>query len=567
MRSRRTPAAGGARREAIRGRRLGPAPVVPWPQSPEYRRKRAAHRVRRAAGHGPAWRGLLAIAVVLHPAACSFAPAPSVPEPVAEVPASFAGGALPGDYQVREWWTAFDDPVLNAVVDSALAANFDLAEAVARVQQARAQAGIARAGLFPSVQAGASATDQNTPANAGFGEQFRKLAGGDGGELPGGIEFPDRLEFTTYSLGADFAWELDFWGRARNDAHAAGARYLATEADYHAARIGVLATTITTYFEIVALRRQTALARELVEVLQEREDLAGTRYERGLITSLELYQVRQDSRNTQAGLPQLETGLNDAEGRLAVLLGGYRSRMDAIVPESLAPATLADPVVAGVPADLLFQRPDVRAAGLRLEAARFTIGARRAELLPSLSVSGTIGVQSSEADGLFKVDQWFRNLLGNLTAPIFQGGRIRSNIALAHAQFNQLAAAYGRAVVTAVYEVEASLAALANESRRHAFLTSQHEEAQASVALQSERYESGIGGYTDYLDALRTLLNVESTLAAAGRDLALARLAVHRALGGDWKPEAETPEGTRMVPADDSIRPESPSESKSQGSK
>ena len=526
-----------------------------------------SRRTPAAAGFGPAWRGLAAIATVLHAAACSFAPAPSVPEPVAEVPASFAGGDLPGDYQAREWWAAFDDPVLNTVIDSVLAANFDLAEAVARVQQARAQAGIARAGLFPSVQAGASVTDQNTPANAGFGEQFRKLAGGEDGGLPGGIEFPDRLEFTTYSLGADFAYELDFWGRARNDARAAGAQYLASEADYHAARIGVLATTITTYFEIVALRRQTALARELIEVLQEREDLTTTRYERGLVTSFELYQVGLDLLNTQAGLPQLETRLNDAEGRLAVLLGGYRTRLDAIVPESLAPDALADPVAAGVPADLLFQRPDVRAAGLRLDAARFTIGARRAELFPSLSVSGTIGVQSSEADGLFRVDQWFRNLLGNLTAPIFQGGRIRSNIALAHAQFNQLAAAYGRAVVTAVYEVEAALAALANEDRRHAFLASQREEAQASVALQSERYESGIGGYTDYLDALRTLLNVESTLAAAGRDLALARLAVHRALGGDWKPEAETPEAPRMVPADDANRTEGPSESKSQGSK
>lgn len=511
--------------------------------------------------------GVFTIAALLHPAACSFAPPSSVPEPVADAPGSFAGGTLPGDYQAREWWAAFDDPVLNTVVDSVLTANFDLAEAVARVQQARAQAGIARAGLFPSVQAGASVTDQNTPANAGFGEQFRKLAGGDGGDLPGGIEFPDRLEFTTYSLGADFSYELDFWGRARNDARAAGAQYLATEADYHAARIGVLATTITTYFEIVALRRQTALSRDLVEVLEEREQLTRTRYERGLVTSFEVYQVSQDLRNTQAGLPQLETGLNDAEGRLAVLLGGYRSKLDAIVPESLAPAALADPVAAGVPADLLFQRPDVRAAGLRLEAARFTIGARRAELLPSLSVSGTIGVQSSEADGLFKVDQWFRNLLGNLTAPIFQGGRLRSNVALAHAQFDQLAAAYGRAVVTAVYEVEAALTALANEDRRHAFLASQREEAQASVALQSERYESGVGGYTDYLDALRTLLNVESTLAGASRDLALARLAVHRALGGDWKPEAETPDGLRMVPADDSTRVEDSSKSKSQGSK
>jgi len=511
-------------------------------------------------------RAVLAVAVLFHPAGCSFAPDPSVPEPVAEVPAGFAGGELPGDYQAREWWAAFDDPVLNTVVDSVLAANFDLAEAVARVQQARAQAGIARAGLFPTVQASASVTGQNTPANAGFGEQFRKLAGGEGGELPGGIEFPDRLEFTTYALGADFAYELDFWGRARNDARAAGAQYLASEADYHAARIGVLATTITTYFEIVALRGQTAYARELVEVLLEREELAATRYERGLVTSLELYQVRMDLWNTQAGLPQLETQLNDAEGRLAVLLGGYRSRLEAILPESLTPASLSEPVAAGVPADLLFQRPDVRAAGLRLDAARYTIGARRAELLPSLSISGTIGVQSSEADGLFKVDQWFRNLLGNLTAPIFQGGRLRSNVALAHAQFNQLAAAYGRAVVTAVYEVEAALAALANEDRRHTFLISQREEARASVALQSERYESGIGGYTDYLDALRTLLNVESTLAAAGRDLALARLAVHRALGGDWKPEAESLEGPRMVPADDSSRAEDPSKSKSQGS-
>ncbi len=567
MRARRTLAGGAGMRTAIRRRRCRPPAGGPWTNPREDRYRRAVGPTRRVFGLGPAWRGVFAIAALLHPAACSFAPPPSVPEPVAEAPASFAGGALPGDYQAREWWAAFDDPVLNTVVDSVLTANFDLAEAVARVHQARAQAGIARAGLFPSVQASASVTDQNTPANAGFGEQFRKLAGGDGGDLPGGIEFPDRLEFTTYSLGADFAYELDFWGRARNDARAAGAQYLATEADYHAARIGVLATAITTYFEIVALRRQTALSRDLVEVLGEREQLTETRYERGLVTSFELYQVRQDLRNTQAGLPQLETGLNDAEGRLAVLLGGYRSKLDAIVPESLAPAALADPVAAGVPADLLFQRPDVRAAGLRLEAARLTIGARRAELLPSLSVSGTIGVQSSEADGLFKVDQWFRNLLGNLTAPIFQGGRLRSNVALAHAQFDQLAASYGRAVVTAVYEVEAALTALANEDRRHAFLASQLEEAQASVALQSDRYESGVGGYTDYLDALRTLLNVESTLAGASRDLALARLAVHRALGGDWKPEAEAPEGLRMVPAGDSIRAEDSSKSKSQGSK
>ena len=310
----------------------------------------------------------------------------------------------------------------------------------------------------------------------------------------------------------------------------------------------MLAETITTYFEIVDLRRRTALAEETVGVLLERVELAETRYDRGLVTSFELYQMRQELRNTQAGLPQLESALVNAEGRLAVLLGGFRGKLDAILPDSLAPMPSTGPVAAGVPADLLLQRPDVRAAGQRLEAARYAIGARRAELLPSLSFSGTIGLQASEVDGLFSVDQWFRNLLGNLTAPIFQGGRIRNNIAVAQARFNQAAAAYGRTVVTAVHEVEATLAALENEGRRHDFLESQREEALASVSLQSQRYASGVAGYTDYLDALRSLLNVESTLAGARRDLALSRLAVHRALGGEWTAPPETLEGPRMVP-------------------
>ena len=476
-------------------------------------------------------------------AGCSLAPGPSVPAPVAELPDRFEASDVAGSHDATEWWTTFQDPALNTVIDSVLAANFDLAEAVARVQQARAQAGIARAPLMPAIQASASVSDTDTPSNAGFGQQFREIAGD---EVPG-FQFPERLGIETWSLGVDFAYELDFWGRARNDSRAAGHEYLASESDYHAARIGVLSETITTYFEIADLRRRTALARETVDVLLEREELAETRYDRGLVTSFELYQVRQERQNTQAALPQLESQLANAEGRLAVLVGGFRAKLDAILPDSLAPMPSSDPVSAGVPADLLVQRPDVRAAGLRLDAARFTIGARRAEMLPSLSFSGTIGVQSAEADGLFNVDQWFRNLLGNLTAPIFQGGRIRNNIALAHARFGQVAAAYGRTVVTAVHEVEAALTALGNEGRRHDFLTSQREEAIASVELQSRRYAAGVGGYIDYLDAVRALLGVESTLGRRRRDLALARLAVHRSLAG-LDPTAEELEAPAWCP-------------------
>ena len=482
-------------------------------------------------------------------AGCSLAPRTSLPEPVAELPGDFTESLTTGPHEPVEWWQAFADPALNAVVDSVLVSNFDLAEGIARVQQARARARIARAAFFPAVQVGGGANDISSPTNAGIGAQLQELGlGGDQGDLPIPFTLPDRLALTTYELSAGFAYELDFWGRVRNDALAAGAEYLASESDFHAARIGILSETITTYFEIAALRRQTALAREMVDVLLEQEQLALTRYDRGLAGSFYLYRVRQELRNAQAGLPQLESLLASAEGRLSVLLGSYRPDMEAILPDALTPSPVADSVPAGVPADLLLQRPDVRAAGQRLDAARYAIGARRAELLPTLSLSGSIGLQSSEADGLFDVDQWFRNLVVNLTAPVIQGGRLRNNVALAHARFDEMAAAYGRTVVTAVNEVEAALAGLENAKQRHAFLGSRLEEAQASADLKSQRYSSGIGSYVDYLNELLTRLNVESALAGAERDMALARLAVHRALGGAWT-APDSPDAPRMTSA------------------
>ena len=468
-------------------------------------------------------------------AGCSLAPRTSLPEPVSELPGDFAESLAAGPHEPVEWWHAFADPALDTVVDSVLVSNFDLAGGIARVQQARVRARIARVAFLPAVQLGGSANDINSPTNADIGAQLQELGlGGDDSDLPIPFTLPDRLALTTYELNAGFAYELDFWGRVRNDALAAGAEYLASESDFHAARIGILSETITAYFEIVALRRLTALYREMVDVLLEQEQLALTRYDRGLAGSFNLYRVRQELRNVQAGLPQLESLLTSAEGRLSVLLGGYRPDMEAILPDALTPSPVADPVPAGVPADLLLQRPDVIAAGQRLDAARYAIGARRAELFPNLSLSGSIGLQSSEADELFNVDQWFRNLVVNLTAPVIKRGRLRDNVVLAHALFDEMAAAYGRTVVTAVNEVEAALAGLENAKRRHTFLGSRLEEAQASADLKSQRYASGIGSYADYLNVLLTRLIVESALVGAERDMALARLAVHRALGGAW---------------------------------
>lgn len=480
-------------------------------------------------------------ALLLLLAGCSFAPDPETPAPVEALPDTYVAAPDPEAYTPLEWWRDFRDPTLDALIESALVANLDLAEAVARVEQARAQAGIAWADLFPSVQGSADVTRTSQPANTGIGGAFRGLAG-DSSQA--GPSF-DRFDFTTYSASLGFSWELDFWGRARNDHRAAAADLMASRADLHAARLGVLSETISTYFQILALGSQAELTAETVEVLEEREGIAQTRYDRGLVSSLELYQLRLDLRNAQASLPRIEAQLTDAEGRLAVLLGRFAGRIDGLLDPAVDlsaepvdpdadPVFTSDPVSAGIPADLLLHRPDVRAAAERFEAARFRVGARKAQLLPSLSLSGAVGQQSGEVDGLFDAGQWFTNLVAGVTAPVFQAGRLRNNVKVAEAQYQQSAAAFGRSVLTAVYEVESALSGYDHERDRYAYLVSQLDEAEATADLTARRYQAGVSGYGDYLDSLRQLLGVQSTMAGARTDLALARLSVHRALGGGW---------------------------------
>ena len=460
--------------------------------------------------------------------------APEADETVAELPDEFSGSGNPGSYQPLEWWKSFADPVLDRIIEAALESNFDLAEAVARVEQARARERIVKAPAFPLLQPSLDITGTDIPTNAGIAAQLDEVGLGSDVYSDFGIELPDRLDLTTYTLNAEFSYELDFWGRNRNDAAAAGAQRSASESDYLTARMGVLSETVRTYLEIVDLRRRHKLADENVEIFRQRESLAGFRYDRGRIDTLALYAARQNLRNAEAELPQIEALLADAEGRLWVMLGGYRSDLKELLPDTPRPATALEPVPAGIPADLLAQRPDVSAARQRMEAARYTVGARRADMFPSLSLYGSIGLQSTEGGEWFDPDQWFRNLSFNLLGPVFQGSRLRSNVDLAEARLNEAAAAYGRSVVTAVKEVEAALARLEASRRRHSLLASLADEAQAENALQEQRYVSGVGNYEDYLTASQNLLGAQSGLAAAERDLGYARLALHRALGGAW---------------------------------
>ncbi|MCL7960038.1 MAG: TolC family protein [marine benthic group bacterium] len=283
-------------------------------------------------------RPIVAVAVFgLLAGGCSFAPDVREPTTVVNLPEQYA--AAPVDSaavadsirEVREaerWWTVYEDPVLEALVDTALAANLDLREAVARVEEVRQRYRIARADLFPQIGLSADGTYQDAPTNAGFAGAI----GGGGDQPPGSPSlFPDRFQYDTWTAALGFSYEIDFWGKYRNQTKAAISEFLASEGDYETARLAVISATIATYAEIVELRRQVELTTFSVDILRERAELTNERYYSGLVTTFELYTIQSLYRNTEATLPVLESLYEEARGRLSILLGRYAGTIDDLL--------------------------------------------------------------------------------------------------------------------------------------------------------------------------------------------------------------------------------------------
>lgn len=450
---------------------------------------------------------------------CSFAP--EYQRPATDLPESWpAAGAQSKTAPGGNWWSLYGDATLAKLVEEALANNQDLALATARVDEARALARVVDSALVPSV-------------DAGFQRDRLRLSDRSATRLPAGT----ALERNNYRSQLNVSYELDLWGRLRNDAKAARSELLASAAARETVRIALTAEVVQSYYALRALDAQVRATRRSLELRQSDLKLQRVRADAGLINDYALRQLEAEVAAAQAQLPQLERRRSGEELALGVLLGrSPRALLQSAVERGpLAETPVAAVVPADLPSELLLRRPDIVGAEQQLIAANARIGAARAALFPRIGLSGYVGSESAALTDLFSGPARIWSLGFGLAQPIFQGGRLFGEIEAVKARERQAVAQYQKTLQNAFREVHDALIA---QSRAREAFDAENTRAAAlteSLRLARIRYDNGLSSQLEVFDAERNLLNAELNRAEALRAQRAAVADVVRALGGGWE--------------------------------
>lgn len=412
------------------------------------------------------------------------------------------------------WWKDFQSPELDRLITDALAANYDLAQARARLLQARAAAVISGSERYPELDLGADASFQRSRSDG------------------------QTVDTENYSLGLAAGYEIDLWGRLRATANQAESLVEASIGDRDAAVITLAAEVTDRWLEIIELKNRIELIQNQLETNRTYLDLLIRRQRKGLTSALAVFQQEQIVAATESLMPLREAELAGAEYELAVLLG-RPPRSPLHLKSDQMPGYPPLPPI-GLPADLLRNRPDIRAAAARLESADWGAAAARANRLPALTLTGSAGYDSDQFDRLF--DDWFAGFAAGILAPLIDGGRRAAEADRTLAVAEERLAAYRQTVLDALREVED---ALIREKKQTAYLDSLEKELTAAdnaLTQANLRYRKGDSEYLDVLTSLNAVQQLERNLLSARRDLLVYRVSLYRALGSRWKSEGRKPE-------------------------
>ncbi|MBK1681105.1 efflux transporter outer membrane subunit [Rhodocyclus tenuis] len=467
-------------------------------------------------------RCALCMSVALLASACSVLPAVGTDyqAPELRLPAQWssaaAAPAVPLSTQpLADWWRQLGDSTLDELIEQALAGNLDLKLTQARLRQARAARTQAASAYFPSLSASAGAS--------------RSKASRAVSALP---------QRTLYDSGFDASWEIDLFGGTRRAVEAADADLAASAADADNTRVSLLAELVQNYIDLRSYQQRLAIARDNLASQSETLQITSWREQAGLANGSDVEQARTSREQTRASIPDLEVALAAAENRLAVLLGRSPGALHAQLATVRPLPDVAAGVAAGIPADVLRQRPDLIAAERSLAAETARVGQKLAQRFPSLSLAGSFGWQAYSSAALGGSDTLLRSLSGTLAATLFDGGRLRSAVEIQSAVQEQALITYENSVLGALEEVENALVAHAQARERIAARRAAAQSARNAAELSRRMYEAGLADFQKVLETGRTRLSAEDGLAQAEATQLASLIKLYKALGGGWQSPA-----------------------------
>jgi len=440
---------------------------------------------------------------------------PDYHQPETKVAVDFAQrGDATAAAPVGAFWTGFNDPLLTRLVDEAQVHNTDLRAAVARLDQARALTFQTKIGILPIVTANGSLTSNRTPT----------------AQLPAGIP----RDIDTYSTGVSATWEVDLFGRLRRGIEREQAQTQAVAADLRAVQVSVVSEVAATYFELRGRQEQLSVARRNAENQRDTLKLTDTRLEAGRGTEFDRARARAQLESTLSRLPVLETAVEVAKHRLAVLTGREPGALSAALETPTPLAVLPQDVAVGTPADLIRRRPDVQAAERRLAAATAQVGVATADLFPRLTLNGALATVSPTLGGLFTTGTDSHTAGPLISWAFLDLGRVKARIDASDADARARLALYEGTVLRALEESENALLTYDRNRRAAAHLNDAATAGREGARLARVRFENGVVDFLPVLDAERAQLDAEDRLADTRTRAAMSLVAVYKAVAGGW---------------------------------
>ncbi len=459
---------------------------------------------------------------------------PDYVRPSAEVAEQWIDGNDPrikaevGEY--RDWWTVFNDPILNALVEVAYKQNLTLRAAGIRILEARAALGISVGKQYPQMQ---EATGQIS--KIWLSENVS----------PAGVT-PTETNFDYWQLGFDVGWELDFWGKFRRGVESANADLGASIANYDDILVSLVAEVAATYVLIRTLEERLNVARNNVRIQERSFQITDVRFRNGVVTELDVQQAKAVLRNTQALIPQLQARLRQSQNALGVLLGmPPRDVQDVLGGERPIPTAPRD-VAVGMPAELLRRRPDIRRAEREVAAQSARIGLAKSDFYPQITLAGSFNLTAQDAADLFMGNSFSGFGGPAFVWPLLNYGRITNNVRVQDARFQQLAVQYQNTVLKAAQEVEDALVAFLRAQEEVGLLAESVDASKRSVDLSLIQYREGLIDFTRVLQSEELLVRQQERLAETTGAIARNLIAVYKALGGGW----EIRRGQEFVPVE-----------------